>query len=126
MWLWFGRPFIKLFTISMMRLMMMMRVHGDIIITPQKIIFTTKSKQTHCLLPTANLLLQIERDWAGTLRIRKKSENIRFVGILARSGWFLSQLLISELKSKSVNFQFSQISRFLCLATNLNEMDEPN
>ena len=97
-----GWPFIKLFTISMMRLMMMMRVHGDIIITPQKIIFTTKSKQTHCLLPTANLLLQIERDWAGTLRIRKKSENIRFVGILARSGWFLSQLLISELKYKSV------------------------
>ena len=42
-----GLPFIKLFTISLMRLMMMMRVRGDIIITREKIIFTTKSKQNH-------------------------------------------------------------------------------
>ena len=48
-----GLPFIKLFTISLMRLMMMMRVGGDIIITRQKIIFTTKSKQNHCPVPAA-------------------------------------------------------------------------
>ena len=53
----------------------------------------------------------------------KKSKISVLFGILARSGWFLSQLLISELKYKSVNFQFSQISRFLRLATNLNETD---
>ena len=119
-----GLPFIKLFTISLMRLMMMMRVRGDIIITRQKIIFTTKSKQNHWNLPAAAQLLQIERDRSSLVhRERKKSKISVLFGILARSGWFLSQLLISELKYKSVNFQFSQISRFLRLATNLNETD---
>ena len=58
----------------------------------------------------------------GPTREKKSKISVLF-GILARSGWFLSQLLISELKYKSVNFQFSQISRFLRLATNLNETD---
>ena len=122
-----GLPFIKLFTISLMRLMMMMRVRGDIIITREKIIFTTKSKQNHWNLPAAAQLLQIERDRSSPVqcgpRREKKSKISVLFGILARSGWFLSQLLISELKYKSVNFQFSQISRFLRLATNLNETD---
>ena len=119
-----GFPFIKLFTISLMRLMMMMRVRGDIIITRQKIIFTTKSKQNHWNLPAAAQLLQIERDRSSLVRRKRKKSKISVLfGILARSGWFLSQLLISELKYKSVNFQFSQISHFLRLATNLNETD---
>ena len=117
-----GLPFIKLFTISLMRLMMMMRVRGDIIITREKIIFTTKSKQNHWNLPAAAQLLQIERDRSSRSNEKKSKISVLF-GILARSGWFLSQLLISELKYKSVNFQFSQISRFLRLATNLNETD---
>ena len=124
-----GLPFIKLFTISLMRLMMMMRVRGDIIITGEKIIFTTKSKQNHWNLPAA---AQAPANWKGQVqsspvqcgpRREKKSKISVLFGILARSGWFLSQLLISELKYKSVNFQFSQISRFLRLATNLNETD---
>ena len=117
-----GLPFIKLFTISLMRLMMMMRVGGDIIITRHTIIFTTKSKQNHWNLPAAAQLLQIERDRSSRSNGKKSKISVLF-GILARSGWFLSQLLISELKYKSVNFQFSQISRFLRLATNLNETD---
>ena len=94
---------------------MMMRVHGDIIITRQKIIFTTKSKQNHCPVPAA----ETPANWKGQRRRTVSWEKSWKISVLSEfwqeAGWFLCQLLISELKSISVNFQFSQNSRFLCL-----------